>query len=921
MTVLLFTSASFAQVIDLFDYTGAASSNGWTTHSGTAGQLNTLTTPSDAGNSLSFAGLPASTGNRLTLVAGNSEDINKAITGVTGTVYVSFLLKATSTTEISATGEYFTGIGGTSGASVTILGARTFVKQGATPGTFVLGIQNTTGGSPTPTPTYTTTEYAAGTTLFVVIKLNNTVSPIQADLYVNPVPGGAEPAATVSNAAGTGAFANLASVFIRQAGSGSAGTGNLEIDEIRAGATWAEVTPNGCASSSTLNVTNCGPYTLNSQTYSVSGSYTQVLPNANVNGCDSTINLNLTVNNPSSSTLNETACGSYTLNGQTYTSSGTYTQTLTNGNAAGCDSTITLNLSIVASITYYEDADNDGFGNPAVSQDACSAPAGFVINADDCDDTDDQVGMGMTYYADTDNDGLGDPSDAQVACTQPVGYVTNSDDCDDTNDQIGAAQSWYPDTDNDGYGDANAAPVVACMAPANHVSDNTDCDDNNNTVHPGATEIPNNGIDEDCSGSDLNTLGAQIGLYEFTGNECTTPNFVLGVTTQPANATFSDYGTAGTDCATGTNYINGSNWNMASTVDLGQYNEFMITPDNCFEMNLTRITLLHRVSNSAGTPTVHLRSSLDGYGADIWTKQITTTGVNINDTILLPSVPFGSVTGPVTFRFYITEIAASGATYRQDNVGVNGFITAMTPQTFYADADNDGYGDPAVMVTECVPPAGYVSDNTDCNDSNADENPDAVWYEDADNDGYGDASVTLTQCTQPAGYVANSDDCDDTDNAITLGETYYADADNDGFGDAMVTMIACTQPAGYVDNADDCDDTNNGINPNATDVLGNGIDENCDGTDGNLGIQEAGTSTMNVYPNPGTAEVTISLNGLWNSETTVVVLTAEGKLAKTTALEMNQDMAVISTMELEPGVYFIQVTDSTHNAIVRWVKQ
>ncbi|MEN9999212.1 MAG: hypothetical protein RI922_2202 [Bacteroidota bacterium] len=46
----------------------------------------------------------------------------------------------------------------------------------------------------------------------------------------------------------------------------------------------------------------------------------------------------------SSSTLNETALDSYTLNGQTYTQSGTYTQNLPN--AAGCDSTITLNLSL-----------------------------------------------------------------------------------------------------------------------------------------------------------------------------------------------------------------------------------------------------------------------------------------------------------------------------------------------------------------------------------------------------------------------------------------------------------------------------------------------------------------------------------------------------------------------------------------------
>jgi hypothetical protein len=45
-----------------------------------------------------------------------------------------------------------------------------------------------------------------------------------------------------------------------------------------------------------------------------------------------------------SSTINQTAIDSYTLNGQTYTQSGTYTQVLTAAN--GCDSTITLNLEL-----------------------------------------------------------------------------------------------------------------------------------------------------------------------------------------------------------------------------------------------------------------------------------------------------------------------------------------------------------------------------------------------------------------------------------------------------------------------------------------------------------------------------------------------------------------------------------------------
>jgi hypothetical protein len=61
-------------------------------------------------------------------------------------------------------------------------------------------------------------------------------------------------------------------------------------------------------------------------------------------GCTGTDTVVVTVLENSSSTLTQTALDSYTLNGQTYTQSGTYTQTLTAAN--GCDSTITLNLTL-----------------------------------------------------------------------------------------------------------------------------------------------------------------------------------------------------------------------------------------------------------------------------------------------------------------------------------------------------------------------------------------------------------------------------------------------------------------------------------------------------------------------------------------------------------------------------------------------
>ncbi len=122
--------------------------------------------------------------------------------------------------------------------------------------------------------------------------------------------------------------------------------------------TYTHVIPNAnnCDSTITLNltinqptssaaaVTECESYTwsVNNQTYTTSGAYTHVIPNAN--NCDSTITLNLTINQSSASTLTQTACGSYTLNGQTYSASGTYTQVIPNAN--NCDSTITLNLTI-----------------------------------------------------------------------------------------------------------------------------------------------------------------------------------------------------------------------------------------------------------------------------------------------------------------------------------------------------------------------------------------------------------------------------------------------------------------------------------------------------------------------------------------------------------------------------------------------
>ncbi len=61
-------------------------------------------------------------------------------------------------------------------------------------------------------------------------------------------------------------------------------------------------------------------------------------------GCIGTDTVQVTVLENASSTINQTAIDSYTLNGQTYTQSGTYTQVVPAAN--GCDSVITLNLEL-----------------------------------------------------------------------------------------------------------------------------------------------------------------------------------------------------------------------------------------------------------------------------------------------------------------------------------------------------------------------------------------------------------------------------------------------------------------------------------------------------------------------------------------------------------------------------------------------
>ncbi len=94
-----------------------------------------------------------------------------------------------------------------------------------------------------------------------------------------------------------------------------------------------------------------------------------------------------------------------------------------------------------------------------------------------------------------------------------------------------------------------------------------------------------------------------------------------------------------------------------------------------------------------------------------------------------------------------------------------------------------------------------------------------TWYNDADNDGFGDPANDSLACTQPVGFVANQTDCNDADETMHATFKFYVDADGDGFGvEPLVDVCSpngASVPRGYSLIFGDTDDENGQVNPNA----------------------------------------------------------------------------------------------------------
>jgi hypothetical protein len=504
--------------------------------------------------------------------------------------------------------------------------------------------------------------------------------------------------------------------------------------------------------------------------------------------------------------------------------------------------------------------DNDGDRRPGAAE-VCDG-----IDNDCNGDIDDDADGATSWFADTDGDGYGDGSAKLKACDQPSGYVADASDCDDTEalsnpgetevcdeldndcdgdvDEGGLGGPWYVDADADGYGEEGSTALYQCEMPSGYADNEDDCDDTDPDANPGETEVCD-GVDNDCSGDvDEDTASDATTWYaDVDGDGYGDASISVTQCDQPSNSSSNS-----DDCDDSDANVSPDATEICDSVD----NDCDGTTDG---------------ADAADAATWYDDDDGDGYGDPTASTQACTA-------------PTGTVSDDSDCDDTDSSINPDGSeTCNSADDDCDGVVDegASDATVYYLDSDGDGYGEASSSVSSCSTPTGYVSDDSDCDDSDALTYPGATeicdgadndcdgttdegfsstpstWYADDDGDGYGDPDDALERCTQPSGYLADDTDCDDTDSSVnpaateycdsvdndcdgTVDEddaadasTFYADADSDGYGDSGTTTVSCTAPTGYVSDATDCDDASASANPGATEYCDD-EDNDCDGS-------------------------------------------------------------------------------------------